>query len=280
MPRVYYVFLGLVALIAIVALVGFGVLSSRESAPSTEGVIATVGEEKIYSADLELEASMNPQLTGVDINKFYLDKLINDSLTLQAGEAEGKVVLDPSYFNNPHKDYAKRIEMVREVRSQVESSLGGVKGKVVSIWFYNNDYVGPLGYEEGKRVALEKLSALREQVAGGALTIDAAGEAIINDATIAQLDPAYKTNAIFSFDTTRDKKITFDDAFNSALASLAPGEVSFVFTLKDDETLTGETLDAVHVFGIVTEKSGGSGFASFEQWLNHYKSRFGIDYNI
>ncbi len=84
-------------------------------------ILATVGAEKIYGGDLEYEYRQYPDLRGKTDPAVMLDKLINDSIILQAGAKEGKITLDAYIFNNPEKDYSRRLQKVDSVRTSFGS---------------------------------------------------------------------------------------------------------------------------------------------------------------
>lgn len=243
-----------------------------------DDVLMVVGEETIYKQDLETEMSFAPNREDEDSEAFFINKLAKDSIILQAGAGEGRIKLDSTFYNNKNKNYKKRVEMIQSVRESVEQDVDKLEGTIVSIWFFNNDYVGPLGYEGGKTRALEKLRPLYDEVVAGNISIEEAGEIIASDTELASLDPVYKTNAIYKFSVKANDPITFDQEFNEALKGLPEGHITEIYTLKDSNDNTRQPVDAVHAFGKL-EKRTGKGILGFEEWLVFHESNFKIIYN-
>lgn len=241
----------------------------------TDG-IARVGEEILYQKDLDTEVQYSPDTKG-DKKKFLLDKMIKDSIILQAGQKEGLVRLDASIYNSPQKDYMKRIKAVSDVTKKVEDNRGSVSGYVVSIWFSNN---GPwkLPYDTAKEIAFKKITYLHQEVEAKRMTMEQAGEEIKKDASLFDVDRAYKTNALFTFNTGTNEKITFDSEFDTILRNLAINQVSNVYVGKDIEIKngkkTGNMIEALYMFGQVTKKNNDATYTSFDEWYDRYKSQY------
>lgn len=246
--------------------------------PVDETVIATVGAEKIYGEDLKYKKSQVPEnLLSPEDEAELLQRLIDESIILQAGAEADYIELDGSTFNTPIKNQRQRQILITEVTDMVNQNASYVKGAYVSIWFMNNE-PGPIGYEEGKRVAQQKISQLHNSVRDGSMTIKQAGEAIRNDASLAQLDPtSYQSNAYREFDSSQESRIIFDQTFNDELLSLQTGEVSDVALIEDhpesDPDLPKQ--DAVYMFGQVTEVKT-DGVLPFDQWLESQRANYEV----
>ncbi|PIY78955.1 MAG: hypothetical protein COY81_05235 [Candidatus Pacebacteria bacterium CG_4_10_14_0_8_um_filter_43_12] len=241
-----------------------------------DSVIATVGAENIFAQDLKYEQSFYPEDQKEALAAGIKQRLINESVILQAGAEANIIQLSPEVFNRVDKDREKRRELAAQVKDTINNQAAHKIGAVVSIWFMNFE-PGSIGYDEGKKLAYQKISALQQAVSSGKMTIKQAGDAIKADTTLAQVDTVYKGNAYFEFDTREGEKITFDPDFNQLLLGLSQGETSKVYTAQDYEKdlFDQPKKDAVYMFGQVTEIQA-DGTAPFEQWLEEQKNNYAI----
>jgi hypothetical protein len=240
-----------------------------------EKVIARVGDENIYQKDLDHEIASYPAIPGVNVEKILLDKLVSDSIVLQAAKEDGLTV-DDSVFNSPDKNYAKRVEILKTIREE-HAENAPLQGSVISIWFFNTK-PGAIGYEAGKELAFEKISAVHQQVKSGAITMEEAAYQIKNDSSLASVDPAYRSNAYFTFNSDGDEPITFDEGFNSVLASLKSGEISDVYLAKDKRLDTGELIDALYMFAKVETSRSSDTASDFDDWVSEEKENYDVVY--
>ncbi len=265
-----------------ILIIGFYLIknSSTKKLPTSSqnpsGLLAKVGEENIYLQDVDHELENHPQKDLPGIRNKLLDKIITDSIILQGGAADGIISLDSSFFNSPEKNYAERINNVEKVKNKIESMSVNIKGSVISIWFHNNGYIGPLGLEKGKEIAYEKLSNLRNQIVDKKITIQEAGEDIKKDTSLYQIDRAWTSNAILDFSATADQKITFVKEFDEIIRNLAVNEVSEVY-LADDVGPDGKKLyEALYLVAQVTEKNNTPGVTNYDSWLQNKKNTYGV----
>lgn len=238
----------------------------RGETPPEPDVIAVVGEEYLYSEDLNTELSYTRGTVTSSKEDDILEKMIRDSVILQAAEEEGVIQLDESIFNARDKDYAKRTQTVRKIEDAINVQTVAIEGEVVTIWF-NNVVPGPAGYEAGKQIAFEKISALHEQVQSGRLTMEQAGERIRQDEEIAQADPSWKANTYHAFSAQSDDRITADPTVSEQIHSLGEGDVSEVFTGQGQDAKTGEMIPSFYSFAQVSEKQTDS-VGGFDEWLS------------
>lgn len=272
----------LLVLIVIVLIVASGVFyfwklkpaSKTQNTPPValnKQIIAKVGEELIYQKDLDTEMSYYPKVKPVkqaETRKFLLEKIATDSAILQGAKADGFISLDSSVFNAPNKDYLKRIKLVEQAKKAVADQTDGIEGMVVSIWFYNIK-PGAVGYTKGKEIAYQKITKLQEDVKSKKMTIQQAAAQIRNDASLVQVDPSYKSNALFAFKAGRNQKISFSPQFNALLWKLQEGDISDVFLAQDREKPSGDKkIDAVYMFGTVTKRISTGKITDFISWLS------------
>jgi hypothetical protein len=84
-----------------------------------------------------------------------------------------------------------------------------------------------------------------------------------------KVDPAYKSNALYTFSVGPDEKIVFDPAFNEIIKKLKVGEVSAVSLAKDRERVKGvpteKMIDAVYMFAHLTQRKVSNN-PGFDAW--------------
>lgn len=245
--------------------------------PVDETVIATVGSERIFAQDLTTKLNMYPQETRESMKPDLKKQLIEDSIILQAGADAGYINLSGEVFDTPTKNQTQRSLLIEQVKKAVNNQAANTQGAYVTIWFMNFK-PGPIGYEEGKKLALEKITALHNAVKNGQMTIKQAGQAIENDTSLAQVDPQYKTNAYVEFNT-KDKPegLTFQPEFDKQLLALKVGETTPIFTGQDYEQsdFSQPPKDALYMFGQITGRQE-DGDLPFNQWLLEQKPNYEV----
>lgn len=244
-------------------------------------IIARVGNENIYQKDLDFELSVHPQKNEPKIRQVILNKMVTDSTILQGGEEDRDIVLDASIFNSSTKDYAKRIQAVTSVENSVNTKPDAIEGYVVSIWFRNNGYIGPLGLEKSKQTAYNKIKVLHDAVVANKMTIQQAGDIVIHDTSLKTIDLAYQNNAIFSFTSLRGNKkaITLNKDFDIALWSLEEGKATDIYLTDGIDDETGERYPALYYFGQVIKRSVvGNSDVPFDGWLVGKRKIYAVTY--
>lgn len=228
--------------------------------------IAVVGEEVLYVRDLEAESSLQQQNGGTENRELLIEKLVNDSVILQAGKEEGIIQLTDEFYNQPDKDYAKRAEAVEEVKWRVSQRGDHIQGAVVSIRFRSNDYTGPEGLEKSRQIALEKISGVHRRIVDGELTIDQAGAFIIEDESLYEIDPLWRSRALFHFDALPGKMITFNPDFDALLWELPTGGLTDVYLARDPDSDAANQLESLYYLGQVTSRTQSDSESNFEAW--------------
>jgi hypothetical protein len=254
--------------------------TKQKKAPTA--IIMKVGNENIYQQDLNTELAYFPAAEkNEDREQLLKDKLIKDSTILQAAQEEALITLDSTVYNSSAKNYLKRIQLIAQVKDQLEKKKDRYKGSVVAIWFYDTR-PGPIGYDTGKELALKKITDVRTAVAGNRITMEEAAKQIENDQSLAQVDPAYKANAYFSFDTDLKQDIVFDQDFNRIIKQLQKGQVSPVVVVKDKEMQsgkpTGRQIEAAYMFAQVDERTISGQNLGFDDWLARRLKKYEIIY--
>jgi hypothetical protein len=240
-------------------------------------IAVIVGDEVIYNNEIQNYPS-SVKIHTPETARIISNKLVEDSIILQEGIKLNIITADNSFYGGTQIDYNKRDEMVNKVKEEVVKKAGKMEGDVISIWFVN-DKPGSAGIEQGKKLAFEKISDIARKVVSGQISMVEAAELIKNDKSLAQVDPSYKTNAIFHFQKYKGEQITFDNDFNTIIWNLNPGETSGVVLVKDTNFTTGEKYDAVYMFGQVTNKVNPDGGPGFDSWLNEVSKQYEAKYN-
>lgn len=238
------------------------------------GVIAKVGEELIYNSDLTREAAAMPNSDDPTVVSQMFEKLVADSVTLQGAAKEGFITLDGSTYNSANKDYSKRIALVATAKKALEDNADGYTGAVVSIWF-NNQRPGEVGYAQGKQIAFNKITQIHNQVKAGTMTMLQASDAIVNDESLAKVDPAYKVNSYEPFVANAKAPATFMPEFNAMLSKLKAGEVSALYLGKAEDE-NGRVLESLYIFGKVDKVLTNRGYKDYADWFNKNKSKYEV----
>lgn len=251
---------------------------NQKSPPPAPGVIATVGEEYIYQSDLDdLLSSYPPTLrTSEEGKKAALQFLTEESITLQAGAKEEIINLSPSFYNSSSKDRTLRAQQAERVRTVLESNTGKISGSVFSIWFFNNNQAGSAGYEEGKKIAFQKITQYRQQMISERLSPDELAARIKADTDLAKLDFVYKQNAIYTFENVgQDDEITIDEGFDKEIRKLKVNQVGNIYLAK--APYQGAERDALYMFAYVTKnETSDVPYRSVEEWLQLQKKNYAV----
>jgi hypothetical protein len=242
--------------------------------PPVPGAAAKVGTEIIYNVDITRETSALPNSDDSTVIQRVFEKMITDSIILQQAGKEGYIKLDETVFNSKTKDYAKRIELIEAAKRAVTGNADGYSGSFVAIWFHNQK-PGKVGYAQGKQIAFNKIKPLHDQVISKQMAMLQASDAIIEDETLAEVDEAFRVNSYGEFKATADAPATFDEAFNSKLSKLKPGQVTDLHVAKDEDA-RGKLIDAMYIFGKVDKIIANKGYTTFEGWIELHRSKYEI----
>lgn len=262
-------------LLGFVVIVGSYLFFTSSNQNSTNKIILKVGIENIYSSDYSYELNQLPNNIS-DNNNLIIGKLIKDSKIIQTAARENRIQLDNTFFNTPNKDYGKRVESINSIKSQISSEGDIIKGAVISIWFYNNEQIGSLGYVGGKDFAYKKITELHDKVTSGKLTVSQAGQAIIADTSIGQIDKVFQSNAIYWFNSKKnDKKpISLNAEMDEEIWNLQPGQTSKVYLTKIYDSKSDSKIDSLYYFSHVTDRENKGTNLSFEEWYEANKENY------
>ena len=255
-----------------------GVISQKGKLPV--GVVAKVGKEYLYKDELDIAVN-NYGVTDENrkqTEEFILNNMVNQSITLQAGEKAGYLTLDPTIFNSPSKDVEKRFQAYETVRLKVLDEASSIEGVYVSLLFNNDDY-STVPIEEGKKRAFEQMQMLYQKVASGEITLEQAGEFIKADLNNADLDPVFKLHAYRTFKEEPSQGITIDSSFDQKLKQLQPNQLTdlHLFVVQDPTQNPPGIIEVGYAFGKVTNKTT-SAFNNFEEWVAAQRKNYEIIY--
>jgi len=245
---------------------------------STNKSTLIVGEETLHQKQVDYEISMHPQGKDLNVQKTLKEKMITDSIILQAGSKENIITLNNTFYNNSTLDYAQRMAQVQKVQGEITKRSSWVKGTVITIWFLNANFVGPLGYEGSKAEALKKITSVYNKLKSNEITINDAKEIVRSDESLENLDRAYYTNAFIDFNTATNEQVTFDKSFNEMLKGVKTGEMSPITAIKEESpspAFKGQTVEVLYAFAVVSENNGGS-LQKFDGWLESQRKSYKV----
>ncbi|NTV30880.1 hypothetical protein HGA91_02780 [candidate division WWE3 bacterium] len=241
------------------------------------GAIYKVGSEYIFQKDLDYEVSLYPKtsLTQDQIIESLTNKLVEDSEILQGAQKDEITTLDDSVFNNSNKDYLKRMALIKDIKEKLANNPYTVNGSMITLWFFNNG-LAPKGYEQAKSIAYEKMKSIHDDVVSGKMSMQGAYNAIVNDQSLVEIDPAYKNNAYGNFKNIAGEKITFDPVFDNMIWNTEENNYTDLYMLVEDSEKIKNT-GVAYIFAYIDSKEGNPNAISYEQWLakqkNTYKSQ-------
>jgi len=239
-------------------------------------IIAKIGEENLYQKDLDTEMHYYPLKNKADTKQVLLKKMEKDSIILQAAQQEGLIQLNASIFNAPGKDYLARMKKITEITNTISQRQDKIKGSFVSIWFYNNAKPTTMDQTAAKQLALTKITAVYDLVKAKKITMQQAGERLKADTSLAQIDIAYKSNAIRDFAVAPSERITFDKNFDDKIKQLQPGQLTDLYLAKDKELKTKRIIDAMYMFAQVSSRSNTGNTSTFDDWYAKKEKLYAI----
>lgn len=249
---------------------------TKNDTSTPKGAIAKVGDEYIYQKDLDTELANFPGATDEATKKRLIQKLVKDSIILQAGEKDKLIQLHDTTYNSGDKKYMERIAEVKAVEKAVDSKTDQISGEMISIWF-NNQLPAKIGIEKGKEEAFKRITALQKRVAAKEITMKQASELILSDPSYANLDYGYANNALIPFSYPKGKQITVDSDFDDVLWKTPQGGVTPVFLGKTLDA-AGKEIEAYYIFGKVDKKIDDGNTLDFNRWYNSVKGNYDITY--
>lgn len=258
-----------------VLMIALGMYFKRGSAPSS--VVATVNDEPVYTSYIQKELALYPGTKDGVVKDMLTQKVIDDTITLEAAKQDGLLNDYPDGPALTTTEYLVRTNEVARIKKEINETGNTISGKMVSLWIYNNGYIGPLGFEKGREFAYAKIQPLYDKVARGEMTIEEAGEALRADTTLSQLDPVWEVNALSDFTYYGGKKATFWPEFDEMLWSTKEGAVTPLY-LGTGKDATGVMRDELYIFGQVDKKSSDKPYNDYQDWLSQKKKEAQIVY--
>lgn len=246
--------------------------------------LVAVGEEQLYYGDLDFEISQYPVAPNEDVSDFLTQKIIRDSVILQAALEAGFIEeLPENVFNDIEKNYIERFALIQEIEEEYNKQSGQFRGGVISIWFdtlpTNNTGTS---LEDRKALALSKITEAHTAISSGSKSIEEVAEDMKVDAALEAVDSQYAINAYLPFDIYPFEQITFDLEFDALLKNTAVGGTTDVYTGQDRDYFAGDDspkVDAVYLFGYVMDKSEKTVDLTFDEWVARQMSLYEITYD-
>lgn len=247
----------------------------------SEKVIAKVGSEEIYGRDLTFYLAIYSPTTITEdqpitqtILSETLNRIAKDSRILQGAAAAKLVQLEDSFFTGSNKNNEARLEsaqaMIGEVSRNLISQTGG---ETLSIWFNTPTAQNSIGIEVAKTIAQEKINRLQDGLENDVyISFEEAAAAIRADVSLAELDPAYQSNAYSTFkNVTPGEDFLSDAAIATVFDKLQAGETSEILTFHNE---AGEE----HSFMMIRiSDKKDRGFASFADWLKAQEEKYPLE---
>lgn len=238
-------------------------------------VLFTVGTETIYASDLAYEKSNYPTSVSPEVEAALKSKLQEDSIVLQEAQKQNLLSLDSNFFNAATKDYQQRLRQISTAKQLLlEKTLQSNYGEAIAIWFMNTE-PAPIGYDAAKKLAFTKISDVRARVASSELTMQEAGQLVASDTSLAQVDPAYQSNAYFDFVIVPNQKVVFEDRADVIIKNTKPGQMTDILVLQDKVGTTTERKDALYLFAKIADTTSTDP-DSFSAWLATVKPSYVI----
>lgn len=264
-----------IALLCFILLGVFFIFNKKTSVSENDGsVVATVGKEDIYKTYLNKELELYPADKTQKVKESLLNKVIRDSVILQGAETEGIIKDYIKGENLTTQEYLKRTAEAQRVERYIKSQSNGINLTLVTVWFFNNNYIGPKGLAEGKKIAYAKIKPLYDKVQKKEITITEAGQLIATDTSLKQIDPSYESNALSKVYAPKGDKITHWPEFDALVWKAKVGELTPLYL--GDDVYQGKKIDAIYMFARVDKKIENSKYESFDAWYEKQKNTYDV----
>lgn len=242
-----------------------------------EALVTKAGKEDLYKTDLDYYLSNYFSGQGYTARDKAVEMMIDDSLVLQEGQAQGLISLNDNVFNSPNKNIRQRSDLIELVKQKIElKNIKSIDGEVVTMWFNNaTSYPPPsIGVEKAKILVKQKMDTIYDDLRAGKITMAQAGQRIVNDSTQNSIDPSYKGNAYSKFTKlTRDQMLFIDPMVNNLPWNLDKNELSTVTLAKDKKD--GNFFEAFFTIVKINELSQGD-FPGIEEYVKSLRSKYEI----
>lgn len=255
-------------------------LINAQPKSSSDKIIATVGGTPLPKNYLDIELEYYPGTPSAEIKKKLTQKIIDDEITLQSAKTEGLINKDYQVAPGNKIQYTQRSKAVAEVKKIINNRSVDLEAEVVSIWFYNNGYIGPYGYDKGRDIAFRKINQYYDQVQSKKITIQKAGELIAADQELinSRINISLKENSYLVLKGKKGQQMSFWPEFDTKLWDLSVGELTNIFTGTDINE-SGKTIPILYAFGQLTKKdTTGDSRPDYDQWLLANKKNYEITY--
>lgn len=141
-----------------------------------------------------------------------------------------------------------------QIYANMRERQNNLQGSLISVWIYK-DNIGPLGYENSKQLAYQKVSQVHKRVKSGSLTMAQAAEILKNDRELTQLGSFSLGNIFQKFDAGRKQMITVDPLFDDFLWLLSDGSISDIYLARANSLEEAPEPDAVYMFAQIDKRT-------------------------
>jgi hypothetical protein len=252
---------------------------------ASDKVIITVGKEKIYQKDYDVEYKefqVGNKNISSGIKTIILEKMIRDSLILQLAMKE-KIVqqLPLNVYNSPDKDYYQRVRQVEalEIALQKKFTVSS-SGTVFTVFIYNLE-IGAYPYAQAKKIAYEKIKLVRDRLVAKEINLEQAKDILTKDEELKKIDSARETNVYFDFNTSRGNGISLWKEFDDMLLKTPKNEYTPIYAGKDyiiADNGKSENKEVIYMFGYIKDNQM-NGSNNIDTYINENKKHYEIIFN-
>lgn len=270
------IILGISVLVILGGLILFFFTRSNNLLSSQDTVIATVANNPVYQSYVNNEGTFYPGPKTEQVEKTLKQKVIDDEITLIAAKKQGLI---KDFNNNPSlnsEEYQRRTDQVLTVKKQINDSANSISGTVVSIWMYNNNYIGPQGLEKSKEIAYNKIKPLYDKVAHGQITIKEAGQLIASDTSLKEIDPVWQVNALADFTKYKGKPLSFWPEFDEMMWNTPKGHITPLYLGTGRHNHKPEQQPELYIFAKIDKRITDKTYNTYDDWLQQQKKLMGI----
>lgn len=252
-------------------------------------IVAIAGSETLYGKDLNYELlSHYPMVFDTssplpkDTKDSALNQVIDESLILQIAQSKGIIKLEDSFFNNPEKDYRKRVKALDTAQSEL-AKVAESRITVAGIIIYFNNQSDSKDIPQGaKEKTRQKIEKLRSDILAKKITIRQAGETIAQDVELEAIDPNYKADSLVEYNNINrfiPIKGSENVSLTEAVWKLKKSDVSEILLGYRLNGQTGKSEEAF--WGVFEVKDKFEGLSdTFENWFKTEKQKYKIEIKI
>jgi hypothetical protein len=163
------------------------------------------------------------------ISESGVNQLIEDTYSplLQYAKNTGKLKTEVAAGVGPRQLDKETITELNDLSTYLQTEgTTYINAEVVSLWF-NNYFTEKYTLEQRRNMAQQLMQDLREKVSNGTLTMKQAGEMLINDTSLKDIDTAWQANSYREVTFAKKDERTFlDPTIEKTFWTMQKGELS------------------------------------------------------